>query len=183
MTLIFRRTTLDSAVTRHYLSPHDLLAAVKKLLVFKTSAKAAHVLDNIVDTLYQGRPYESIALYLAGGDEMVRQCFRGEAAAHSFALNAGNMSAVVPLKLSTRVVGILEIQGTHGNPVSPQDHAMLKQVAGMLARYLSGNQGKLLLRKARAKSHVVEAQIQPHKAPQPVRPEKRRAAAGEQSTR
>ena len=93
------------------------------------------------------------------------------------------MSAVVLLKLSTRVVGILEIQGTHGNPVSPQDHAMLKQVAGMLARYLSGNQGKLLLRKARAKSHVVEAQIQPHKAPQPVRPEKRWAAAGEQSTR
>lgn len=168
-------------MTRRYLPPHDLLAAIKKLLAFKTSAKAVEVLGQIVDALYQGRPYESIALYLAGGDEMIRQCFRGEAAAHSFALNMGNMSAMVPLKLSTRIIGILEIQGTHGNPISPQDHVMLKQISAMLARYLSTHQGKLLLRKARAKSHAVQAEIQPHKVPQSVRPQKRRAAAGEHS--
>lgn len=135
------------------------------------------MLEQVIDALYKSRGFHWVALYLSGGDEMLRQCFRGPLAAHSFAVGTGNEGpTIVPIRIATRVLGMLEVQAGRDGNVSPQDHAMFEQIAAMAARYLTTNQGKLLLRKAREKS-----QKPPAKTPQSVRQENRRAAAGERN--
>jgi L-methionine (R)-S-oxide reductase len=201
-------------VTRRYRSPHDLISTLKELLVFKPSVRASHVLEQVVEQLYEGRGYFWIGIYLAAGDNVIRQCFRGPAPpCHSFALGVGNVGTagqkgivkvipdvsadptysmcfietkseiVLPLKIGSRILGVIDVESDRLDAFGSQERALLEQVAKLLARYLTTDQGKLLSRKAREKSHAAKAETEPHKRPQSARPEVGRAAAGEHSAR
>ena len=67
-------------MTRRYRSPHDLISSLKSLLVFKPGVHAGQALDDVVEQLYEGRGYYCIGIYLAAGDKVIRQCFRGPVA-------------------------------------------------------------------------------------------------------
>lgn len=201
-------------MTKRYRSAHDLIASLKELLVSRPSAKAGDALEEVVEQLYEGRGYFWIGIYLATGDKVVRQSFRGPLPpCHSFALGVGNVGTaaqtgvgkvvpdvstdatysmcfvetkseiVLPIKIGSRTLGVIDVESDRRDAFSGQEHALLEQVAEMLARYLTTNQGKLLLRKAREKSHAARVEAEPHKRPQSARPEQSRAAAGEHSTR
>ena len=198
---------------KNYRSAHDLLASLRQLFTPKRS-NAAEVLDGVVEQLYQGRRYFWIGIYLAAGNKVMRQCFRGPVPpCHSFALGVGNVGTagqtgitkviadvstdptysmcfmetkseiVLPIKIGSRVIGVIDVESDRLDAFSSQERALLEQVAEMLARYLTTDQGKLLLRKAREKSSAVKAETEPHKRPQSARPELTRAAAGEHSVR
>src|SRR5689334_1071999 len=65
---LLRLSLRISSVTRRYRSPHDLISTLKELLVFKPSVRASHVLEQVVEQLYEGRGYFWIGIYLAAGD-------------------------------------------------------------------------------------------------------------------
>jgi putative methionine-R-sulfoxide reductase with GAF domain len=202
-------------VTRHYRSAQDLIASLKRLLVFKPSADAGQVLDEGVAELYEGRDYFWIGIYFVAGDKVIRQAFRGPTpSGHSFALlGAGNVGTaaknglvkvvpdvsadpvytscfpeikseiVLPIKLGVRILGVMDVESDRLNAFGSQERALLEQVSELLARYLTSDQGKRLLRKAREKSLALEAETPRQKGPQSERPERTRAAAGEHITR
>ncbi|HEY6248886.1 MAG TPA: GAF domain-containing protein [Candidatus Angelobacter sp.] len=201
-------------MTKRYRSTHDLLTSLKEVLVVKPSTKASDVLEQVVEQLYQGRGYFWIGIYLAAGDKVIRQCFRGpNPPCHSFALGVGNAGTagktgvtkvipdvsldptysmcfletksemVLPLKIGSRILGVIDVESDRKGAFSSQERALLGQVAKVLARYLTTAQGKLLLRKAREKSRATKTEAELHKPPQSARPELSRAAAGEHSTR
>lgn len=199
---------------KRYRSAHDLISSLKEVLVPKPSAKAKDVLDEVVEQLYHGRGYFWIGIYLAAGDKVVRQCFRGPVPpCHSFALGVGNVGTagqtgitkvipdvstdptysmcfletkseiVRPIKIGSRVLGVIDAESDRLDAFGSQERVLLEQVAKLLARYLTTDQGKLLSRKAREKSNAVKAETEPHKRPQSARPALSRAAAGEHSVR
>jgi L-methionine (R)-S-oxide reductase len=195
-------------LARHYHSAHDLLSSLKELLVPQPGARADDVLEEVVEQLYHGRGYFWIGIYLAAGDKVIRQCFRGPLPpCHSFALGVGNVGTtgqtgitkVIPdvsadptysmcfletkselvqaIKIGSRILGVIDLESDKLDAFSIQEQVLLEQVAELLARFLTTDQGKLLMRKAREKSHTVKAETEPHKRPQPVRPGVNRAAA------
>jgi GAF domain-containing protein len=201
-------------VPKRYRSAHDLISSLKEVLVFKPSVKAKDVLEEVVEQLYHGRGYFWIGIYLAAGDKVVRQCFRGPVPpCHSFALGVGNVGTagqtgvtkvipdvsadptysmcfletkseiVRPIKIGSRVLGVIDVESDRLDAFGSQERVLLEQVAKLLARYLTTDQGKLLSRKAREKSNAVKAETEPHKRPQSARPALSRAAAGEHSVR
>ena len=195
-------------MARRYSSVHDLLLSLKELLAPNPGARADDVLEEVVEQLYRGRGYFWIGIYLAAGDKVIRQCFRGPVPpCHSFALGVGNvgttgqtgLTKVIPdvssdptysmcfletkselvqaIKIGSRILGVIDVESDQLDAFSSQEQVLLEQVADLLARYLTTDQGKLLMRKAREKSHTVKAGTEPHKRPQPVRPGANRAAA------
>jgi len=195
-------------LARRYSSVHDLLLSLKELLAPNPGARADDVLEEVVEQLYRGRGYFWIGIYLAAGDKVIRQCFRGPVPpCHSFALGVGNVGTagqtgitkVIPdvssdptysmcfletkselvqaIKIGSRILGVIDVESDQLDAFSSQEQVLLEQVADLLARYLTTDQGKLLMRKAREKSHTVKAETEPHKRPQPVRPGANRAAA------
>lgn len=200
-------------MTKHYRSARDLLRLVKQLLS-SPSADSAGVLEQVVEELYEGRRYFWIGIYLAAGDKVIRQVFRGPVPpCHSFALGIGNVGTagktgiikvipdvsadptysmcfletkseiVLPIKIGFRILGVIDVESDRVDAFSSQERVLLEQVAGLLARYLTTDQGKRLSRKAREKSNATKAETEPHKPPQSARPQFTRAAAGEHSTR
>lgn len=201
-------------MTRRYRSPHDLISSLNSLLVLKPGVQAGEVLEDVVEQLYEGRGYFWIGIYLAAGDKVIRQCFRGPVPpCHSFALGVGNVGTagqkgivkvipdvsadptysmcfietkseiVLPIKIGSRILGVIDVESDRLDAFGRQERVLLEQVAELLARYLTTDRGKLLLRKAREKSHAVKTDTEPHKRPQSARPEQGRAAAGEHSSR
>lgn len=197
-------------MTISYRSAHDLISSLRNVLVPNPRANAKDVLEEVVDQLYRGRGYFWIGIYLAAGNKVIRQCFRGPVPpCHSFALGVGNLGTagqtgitkvvpdvssdptysmcfvetkselVQPIKVGSRILGVIDVESDRRDAFSSQERVLLEQISELLARYLTTAQGKLLMRKAREKSHSVQMEAEPHKRPQSARPERRRAAAGE----
>lgn len=55
---------------------------------------------------------------------------------------------VVPIKLVTRTMGVIDVESDRANAFGPEDRVLLKTVAKMLARFLT-SKGKYIVRKAR----------------------------------
>lgn len=201
-------------MTKLYRSAHHLITSLRELLAPNPASKGGDVLNEVVEQLYEGRGYFWIGIYLAAGDKVIRQCFRGPVPpCHSFALGVGNVGTtgqkgvtkvipdvsldstysmcfletkseiVLPIKIASRILGVIDVESDRPNAFSRQERVLLEQVAQMLARYLTTDQGKRLLRKAREKSNATRAEAEPHKRPQSARPGLSRAAAGEHSAR
>jgi putative methionine-R-sulfoxide reductase with GAF domain len=74
-----------------YRSPRELLAETDHLLAARYN-KNSPPLESVVETLYRGRHYFWIGIYLVIGDKAVRQAFRGPVPpCHTFALGKGNV--------------------------------------------------------------------------------------------
>lgn len=201
-------------MTTRYRSAQDLISSLKVVLASNPRANANEVLEEVVDQLYRGRGYFWIGIYLAAGDQVIRQCFRGPVPpCHSFSLRVGNVGTagqtgitkvipdvssdptysmcfletkselVQPIRIGSRILGVIDVESDRLDSFSSQERVLIEQTAKLLARYLTTAQGKLLTRKAREKSHSVQAETEPHKPPQSARPELTRAAAGEKSNR
>ena len=201
-------------MTQSHRSAQDVLKSIKELLSSAWGKNPAEVLDEVVEKLHEGRRYFWTGLYLAAGNKVVRQCFRGPVPpCHSFQLGVGNVGTtgqtgvtkviadvssdptysmcfletkseiVVPVKIGTRILGVIDVESDRLNAFSSQERALLEQTAEQIARFLTTDQGKLLLRKAREQSSKIAAETEPHKAPKSERPEKSRAAAGDRVSR
>jgi L-methionine (R)-S-oxide reductase len=93
---------------------------------------------------------------------------------------------VVPIKIASRILGVIDVESDRLNAFSMADRVLLKKVAEKLARYLT-SRGKFLVRKAREReAEKRERRPEPAPAFQPASEKietSRRAAAGENPRR
>jgi putative methionine-R-sulfoxide reductase with GAF domain len=78
---------------KRYRSPREVLADVERVLAARHSAASqTSPLDEVVETLFDGRHYFWIGIYLVIGEQVVRQAFRGPVPpCHAFAFGVGNV--------------------------------------------------------------------------------------------
>ena len=191
----------------------DVLSSVKALLVSNPKAKAADVLQGVVQELYGARGYFWIGIYLAGGDEMVRQSFRGPVpCCDRFALGVGNVGTAGQTGIA-KVVPDVSIDPTYRvcfretKSEIVQPIKIAKRVLGVIdvesdrlnafsrqEAVLLGQVAKLLARylttdkgklltRKAREQSQAHVEAEPHKRPQSERPALTRAAAGERSAR
>lgn len=188
---------------QRYQSAHEVLKSVREKLApatipGTTVARAQDVLEGVVEILSWGRGYSWVGIYLAvedragaeGRRSVVTQTRLGSAsgAAPASGANATRFpetksEIVVPIKVGSRTLGMIDVESDRANLLTGREHALLRQVAAAIAQYLATNRGKLLVRKARERSTDEQVDRQPQKGPQSARPERSRAAAGEHSAR
>jgi L-methionine (R)-S-oxide reductase len=91
----------------------------------------------------------------------------GDDPAYSMCFVETKSEIVVPIKISSRVLGVIDVESDQPNAFGPEDRILLKQVAMLLARFLSVR-GRYLVRRAGKASETTQ-QAGAHK----------RAAAGD----
>jgi K+-sensing histidine kinase KdpD len=183
---------------QRFQSAHEVLKSVREKLApatipGTTVARAQDVLEGVVEILSRGRGYSWVGIYLAvedtaaaeGRRSVVTQTRLGPAsgAAPTTRFPETKSEIVVPIKVGSRTLGMIDVESDRANLLTGQEHALLRQVAAAIAQYLATNRGKLLVRKARERSTGEQVDRQPQKGPQSARPERSRAAAGEHSAR
>lgn len=88
---------------------------------------------------------------------------------------------VVPIKLVSRTIGVIDVESDRPNAFGAVDRVLLKRVATLLAKYLT-SKGKYLVRKAReADARAGKSAAKEKHAPASEKMSTRRAAAGETS--
>ena len=128
-----------------YLLPRKLVAQIKQLIAtYKPSPRPPSALVRILKLLCEGRHYERAGIFLAVNGREVPRAFGGSQA------SAGELrpELVVPIKIATYSIGSLRVQAAPGRAFSSQERILLRQVAKILALYLSGK-GKYLVRQTR----------------------------------
>jgi len=143
-------------VIQRYQQPRNVLASVKQKIApgrASKNATAPHsVLDQVVELLVQGRGYSWVGIYLAAGDAEMplgsKVTTEAESGSHPASQSSAELS--VPIKIASRLLGVIDVEASPARNFSRQEQALLGQVAEELARYLTTNRGKLLSRRARA---------------------------------
>jgi putative methionine-R-sulfoxide reductase with GAF domain len=181
-------------VIQRYQSAHEVLKSVREKLASSTTVtRQQDVLEGVVEILSRGRGYSWVGIYLAvedrtdaeGRSSVVTQTRLDPASGgtHATPFPVAKSEIVVPIKVGTRTLGMIDVESDRANLLTGQEHALLRQVAAAIAQYLATNRGKLLLRKTRERSSSEQVERQPQKGPQSARPQRSRAAAGERSAR
>jgi hypothetical protein len=161
-----------------YRSPQRVVADIKQLIAAdKPSPHPPSVLVRILKLLCEARNYERAAIFLViGGREVPRAVSGSETAANRPELT-------VSIKIAGRTLGSLRAVPARGHEASSEERVLLREVADLLALYLTGK-GKYLTRKAREALLGASAQgsseargYQPSSEKPAI--ESRRAAAGE----
>jgi putative methionine-R-sulfoxide reductase with GAF domain len=199
-----------------YRPTREVLARIERDLATARLAPGSNEpLEKVVETLSRGRHYLWVGLYLVVGDKLVRSCYRGpQPLAESVELGDGNLGtaagvaqilqnasaglssdkalpesqseALQPIKLVTRVLGVVVVQSAQR--FRPEDRVLLKQVSVLLARFLTGR-GKYLLRRANEAQRLSagSARVAVRSAPQAEKnysgPAGLRAVAGTQTAK
>ncbi len=167
-------------MNQRHQSANAVLLCVKEKLAQAQEAKPAEILHAIVAALAEGRGYRWAGIYFAVEDLSVRQAASGPAPAN---IDLGGVSSeiVVPIRLGVRTLGLIIAET--GRAGTGQERALLQQVARFVARYLTTNRSKQVLRKTRERIRAEVDAERPHKSPQSARPAARKAAAGETISR
>ena len=191
----------------------DVLSTVKAWLVSNPKARADRVLEGVVQELYGARGYFWIGIYLAGGDKVIRQCFRGpEPPCHSFALGVGNVGTagqtgitkVIP-DVSTDSTYSMCFRETKSEIVQPikiaarilgvidvesdrldafgRQEAVLLEQVARMVALYLTTNKGKLLMRKAREQSQSHVEAEPHKRPQSERLVVTQAAAGERSAR
>jgi hypothetical protein len=164
-----------------YRSAPKLLAQIEQLLAANKPSFHHSPLDDVIEIMGQGRHYSWMGIYFA--IEENRQQLLGASAETSVeapALPNTRSKIVVAIKIASRKLGVLVVESDRENAFSPAERVLLKRLAVVLARFLTGR-GKYIVRKTRetvAASRMVDV---PARRPQPASEGKRSisAAVGE----
>lgn len=189
-----------------------LVSQIERLLAEKPAPGKDAPLEQVVDLLYRQRRYSSIGVYAVLGERILGLAYRGPALpCLEIALGKGPTGAVVqsghmivsqlqlkfegssskmqteivvPIKLGSRVLGVIDAESDRRDSFGYSDQVLLKKVAALLAQYLTSN-GKFLTQKLRASSQTEGGDVgnrQKKAAPASDRPGTagtRKATAGE----
>ena len=173
-------------MTDRFQSSNEMLEAIQKRLAAAGRAKAIETLDAILKFLVEGRRYAWAGIYLATEDAGVQQICSGTGVhgekREGLTLDELNAEIVAPIRLGARTLGMIVVESGRDWRPARQERVLVQQAAKLVARYLTTDRAKPLLRKTRERIRESIA-VQPHKAPQSARPVVRRAAAGERITR
>lgn len=156
-------------------SPREVVGEVQRVLAAKYSPQARPPLESVVNLLREERHYSWAAIYLKIGESSVREAASGPAEAPT----ASHAEAII--RMAARELGRIELRSDHADAFTGEDKVLLKELAVILARYLTGN-GKYLVRKAR-EAAAAEAGSAPRRrepaSDKGIEARSRRAAAGD----
>jgi putative methionine-R-sulfoxide reductase with GAF domain len=161
--------------------------ATKPSKAHKPAYGSAKPLQQTADTLGKHRGYFWVGIYVAAGEQLVCQAYRGarprhgkvkfgegevgaaaksgyltvvdssaKSISHSSAKSASDSSAsqmLVPIRMGTRVLGVIDAHVARPASFSYQDQVLLRKTAILLARFLA-SAGKALVRKLREDAGV-----------------------------
>jgi GAF domain-containing protein len=88
---------------------------------------------------------------------------------HSMCFPQTRSELVQPIKIGRRILGVIGVGSEKLSGFGSQERVLLEQVAELLARYLTRDQGKLLLRKIREESDPIKAESEQSLRPQVTR--------------
>jgi hypothetical protein len=163
---------------KKYRSSQFLLAEAKRMLVASKPALHPSSLEDVIELLCCGRHYTWMGIYLAVGKNAPQQLLEagGDSYPRQPALPDTRSKMLVPMKLASRELGVLDVESDRENAFGPTDRVLLENVATMLARFLAGP-GKYIVRKAR-ESAAASADPKPQpRAPQSASAASVRSAA------
>lgn len=124
---------------KKFRAARELLADIDRTLASRKAASASP-LDDLIETISEGRQYSWTAVYLAKGQPAPAREFRA-------GVRSGE-TVRVPVEAGERVLGVLEVEPGE-RPLTRSDTLFLKEVAARLAAFL-GKRGKYLMRSVRA---------------------------------
>jgi len=164
-----------------YRSAPQLLAQIEQLLAANKPSFHHSPLDDVIEIMCQGRHYSWMGIYLA--IEENRQQLLGASAETSVdtpALPNTQSKILVAIKIASRKLGVLAVESNRQNAFSPAERVLLKKLAIVLARFLTGR-GKYIIRKTREAVAAARLAEVPARRPQTVSEGKRSisAAVGE----
>jgi len=156
-----------------------LVKQIERVLAQRPASGKDAPLEQVIDLLYRQRSYSSIGIYAVSGQRILGLAYRGPTLpCLETALGKGPVGAVVqsgrttvsqlqlqfegagsrlqaeivvPIKLAGRVLGAIDAESDRLTSFGYRDQVLLKQVAALLARYLTSN-GKSLMQKLRFRS-------------------------------
>lgn len=128
-----------------YRPPREVLAEVEHILSRRYSPSCSSPLDAVAEVLHEGRHYFRTGISLVVGEGVERQAWRGQQAPSA----QSKAELVQPIRLVGRVLGVIEVESDRPDAFSQEDRVLVKEVAGRLARFLTGR-GKYLVRKTKA---------------------------------
>jgi hypothetical protein len=128
-----------------YRSPRNVVAQIKQLIATdKPPPRPPSALVRILKILCDGRHYERAGIFLAVNGREVPRAFGGAQGP----ANGSKPEFSQPIKIGIHSFGSLRVQAAPGRALSSQEKILLRQVAKILALYLS-SKGKYLVRKTR----------------------------------
>jgi hypothetical protein len=132
-----------------YRPTRQLLADVECLLAANRPSGHHSPLDDVIDLLCQGRHYAWVGIFLAVGENTPQQPVgAGGDAPSEVALPETRSKMLISMRLASSELGVLSVESDRENSFGSGDRVLLKAVADVLARFLTGP-GKYLARKAR----------------------------------
>jgi hypothetical protein len=167
---IFRQ---DSSL-KTYRAPRELLAEVEKTLAANKPSFHHSPLNEVIETLCQGRHYGWMGIYLAVDQRTQQLLGSGGESGLATALPETRSKILVSMKLAGRELGVLAVESDRELGFGSDDRVLLENVASVLVRFLAGP-GKYLVRKAR--ETAAAAQSAPSRKPQSVAENPRASSA------
>lgn len=142
-------------MNQHYQSVHTVLTAIEEKLASARSSGPAEVLDAIVAALANGRGYAWVSIYLAAAELGVCQASSGSnPAPASMKLASVNSEIAVPIRLGVRTLGLIIAETGRPANNARQERVLLQQVAKLMAKYLTSDRAKGLLRNLRENAYT-----------------------------
>lgn len=154
------------------LTSHKLLQEAERRLKAAAPAKAAEVLEGVLDLVREQRRFESASVHVDLNGELIALC--GSATGDA----KDSLISPIPVRIGARKIGELRVAGERSE-LSYADDVLLRRLAKSLARFLTST-GKTLVRHAR-QSNQEAAERKAERKLQPAserRPSAQKAAVG-----
>jgi hypothetical protein len=149
---------LDLELVNPYRSTRSLFAEIKGKLAANRPSFNHSPLEDVADLLCAGRHYSWVGIYLGLDPKSSPALLQDAAEPHpaQIAVAGTRKKILVSMKIAGHEVGFLNVESDRENAFGSEDRVLLERVAGLLARFLSGN-GKYLVRRAAKPQSVPKA--------------------------
>lgn len=132
---------------KSYLPASQILASVERLLTANRPSFHASPLEDVTALLISGRHYSWAGIYLTFDKRSSSTLQESGVHPAHLAMPETVSKIVVTMRIAGREMGFLNVESDHEDAFGAEDRVLLERVAGLLARFLSGN-GKYLVRRA-----------------------------------
>ena len=144
-----------------YRPAKSILADIQLTLAAKPSIHDSP-LETVAGLLCEGRHYGWVGIYLTLDRKSAPALLQDASELHpnQIANPSTRKKIIIAMKIAGREVGTLNVESSREDSFGSEDRVLLEQVAGVLARFLTGT-GKYLVRKAAkpAKSPLPKAAV------------------------
>ena len=131
---------------KSYRSAKSIISDIERTLAENQPSFHHSPLEDVVTLLTEGRHYSWAGIYLSSNRESLSALLETAHPSH-VALPGTRKKVVVSITIAGRELGSLGVESDREHSFGSDERVLLEQVAGLLARFLTGK-GKYLVRRA-----------------------------------